>query len=39
MKEQGNFFTGLLWGTTLSIPLWMAFFGWVKIILHLFKIV
>ncbi|MEH7331227.1 hypothetical protein V7161_01065 [Neobacillus drentensis] len=35
MEERESFFTGLLWGTALSIPLWLALLGWVKIILHL----
>jgi hypothetical protein len=33
MKEEGNFTTGLFWGTTLSIPLWISFVGWIKIII------
>jgi hypothetical protein len=32
MKEDGNFVAGVYWGTLLSVPLWLAFFGWVKII-------
>ena len=23
MDEQGNFLIGLMWGTSLSIPLWL----------------
>ena len=34
MEEQGNLFVGFLWGALLSLPLWIAFFGWVKMILH-----
>jgi hypothetical protein len=26
---------GLLWGTSLSVPLWIAFFGWIKMITKL----
>ncbi|WP_157950913.1 hypothetical protein [Peribacillus acanthi] len=26
-----NLFKGLLWGTALSIPLWLSFFGWLKL--------
>jgi hypothetical protein len=25
--EEGNLFTGLLWGTLLSIPLWVSIVG------------
>ena len=35
MEKQENFGVGLLWGTTLSIPLWIAFFGWMKLMIHL----
>jgi len=35
MEEQGNFFVGLVWGTSLSIPLWIAFLGWFKLMLNL----
>jgi hypothetical protein len=35
MDKHGNIAFGLLWGTSLSVPLWMAFFGWIKIITHL----
>jgi hypothetical protein len=34
MDEEGKILVGLIWGTSLSIPLWIAFFGWIKIILH-----
>lgn len=30
--EEGNFLKGLTWGIMLSIPLWLSFFGWIKII-------
>jgi hypothetical protein len=36
MEEKGNFFAGLLWGTTLSVPLWIAFLGWIKIVIGFF---
>jgi hypothetical protein len=36
MEEEGNFLVGLIWGTSLSIPLWIAFLGWIRIILQLF---
>jgi hypothetical protein len=32
MNEHGNFNAGLLWGTSISIPLWFAFIGWIKIL-------
>ncbi|MET3726838.1 hypothetical protein ABID52_000419 [Fictibacillus halophilus] len=30
--EESNFFKGLIWGVLFSIPLWMAFFGWIHLI-------
>lgn len=35
MEEQGNFLVGFIWGTSLSIPLWIAFLGWIKLLVHL----
>ncbi|MBA9037659.1 hypothetical protein HNP21_000748 [Bacillus aryabhattai] len=35
MIERGNFLIGLAWGTSLSIPLWIAFFGWIKLVWRL----
>jgi hypothetical protein len=32
MKKEGNFIVGMYWGTLLSIPLWVSFFGWVKLV-------
>lgn len=32
-KDEGNFLKGLLFGTSISIPLWISFFGWIKIII------
>ncbi|MBM7690835.1 hypothetical protein JOC77_000238 [Peribacillus deserti] len=32
-SESENFAKGLLWGTALSIPLWLAIFGWIKLLL------
>jgi len=34
MDKQGNFLVGLFWGTSLSVPLWVAFFGWLKLVTH-----
>ncbi|TWE01238.1 hypothetical protein FB550_106296 [Neobacillus bataviensis] len=34
MDEQGNLLVGLLWGTSLSVPLWIAFIGWMKLLLQ-----
>ena len=36
MDKQENFFGGLLWGVALSIPLWIAFVGWIKLLLGFF---
>ncbi len=30
--EEGNLFIGLFWGMIFSIPLWISFFGWVKLV-------
>lgn len=30
--ENGNFAKGMIWGVLLSIPLWLSFFGWVKML-------
>jgi hypothetical protein len=32
MEQEGNFGIGMVWGISLSIPLWIAFFGWVQLI-------
>lgn len=29
--HAGKFSIGLLWGTLLSVPLWISFLGWVKL--------
>lgn len=34
--QEGNFMKGLLVGASMSIPLWISFFGWLKIMIHLF---
>ena len=34
MERQGNFAIGLFWGASLSVPLWIAFFGWLRMMLH-----
>ena len=34
MDKQGNLLIGLIWGKSLSVPLWIAFFGWIKVITH-----
>jgi hypothetical protein len=37
MEENTNpLAMGMVWGTTLSIPLWIAFFGWIKLLSQLF---
>lgn len=30
-KHEGNLLKGLMWGVTMSIPLWVSFFGWIKL--------
>lgn len=36
MENEGvNFFKGLLWGTALSIPLWISIIGWAQLILNI----
>ncbi len=32
IQEDGNIFEGLYWGTLLSIPLWISFLGWLKLL-------
>ncbi|MBM7618605.1 hypothetical protein JOC95_000447 [Bacillus tianshenii] len=29
---KNNFLVGMFWGTAFSIPLWLSFFGWIKLI-------
>lgn len=29
--EEENFFRGMFWAAFLGIPLWIAFFGWLKL--------
>jgi hypothetical protein len=31
------FLRGLMWGTLFSVPLWLSFLGWVKIIMNFIK--
>jgi hypothetical protein len=28
---RGKFLVGMFWGTALSVPLWLSFFGWIKL--------
>ncbi|MFK4391686.1 hypothetical protein ABH916_003614 [Peribacillus frigoritolerans] len=37
MNESSNVVVGLLWATFLSFPLWLSFFGWIKIIMNFIK--
>lgn len=32
MEEQGDFLIGFMWGAPLSVLLWIAFFGWLKLV-------
>lgn len=34
MEEQTNFFNGLKWGVIISIPLWVSFLGWLKLLIN-----
>jgi hypothetical protein len=37
-NEDENFAKGMVWAACLSIPLWLSFFGWIKMVsalLHL----
>jgi hypothetical protein len=29
---DNHFFKGLFWGSVLTVPLWLSFFGWAKLI-------
>ncbi len=33
--DKSNFLKGFTWGITLSIPLWLSIFGWIKILKNL----
>ncbi|WP_377887488.1 hypothetical protein [Alkalihalobacillus sp. R86527] len=33
--QEGNFALGIIWGISLSIPLWISLFGWAKLVLQL----
>ncbi|MDQ0482423.1 hypothetical protein QO000_001392 [Alkalihalobacillus hemicentroti] len=33
--EEGNFTKGMVWGVSLSIPLWIAVFGWAKLVMRM----
>ncbi len=35
--QEENFFKGMVWATLLSIPLWLSFFGWIKMTINLMK--
>jgi hypothetical protein len=35
--HEENFFKGMLWATFLSVPLWLSFFGWMKLTIGLLK--
>lgn len=35
MEEKGDFLKGLRWGIFISIPLWISFFGWIKILKYI----
>ncbi|SIQ31673.1 hypothetical protein SAMN05443094_102204 [Domibacillus enclensis] len=31
LYNENDLLTGLRWGIGLSIPLWLSFFGWIKL--------
>ena len=33
--DDMGFSRGMTWGVLLSIPLWLSFFGWLKLIIRL----
>ena len=39
MQEENYFLKGMFWGTTISIPLWISFVGWMKIMMNVVKVV
>jgi hypothetical protein len=32
MEHEGNFALGFSWAFSLSIPLWISFLGWIKLL-------
>lgn len=36
INAEGHFFKGVIYGSILSLILWMSFFGWIKIIILYF---
>jgi hypothetical protein len=34
-EENGSLVKGMVWGTALSLPLWIAILGWVRLFLKL----
>lgn len=37
MDVLNAFIKGLIWGTLFSVPLWLSFLGWIKIIMNFIK--
>jgi hypothetical protein len=37
MNREGNFALGFSWAVTLSIPLWISFLGWIKLVMIILK--
>lgn len=33
-QEESQFFVGLTWAAVFSVPLWISFFGWIKLMRH-----
>jgi len=36
MQQEDNFPKGMFWGTLISIPMWLSFFGVIKFIQKIF---
>lgn len=37
MNVLNAFIKGLIWGTLFSVPLWLSFLGWIKIMMNVIK--
>lgn len=38
MSDEGNFTVGFLIGASMSLLLWISFFGWIKLINIILKV-
>lgn len=39
MEHNHNLTIGLLWGITLSIPLWISLIGWIQLLIMALRII